>query len=586
MLSYLKIGQRLALAFGLLLALLGVMAAVAAFQMSKLADNSTYYAENLVPSYEAQRELSVALGDSRRFEAQHILSDRTSDMDRLEKLITERQKIVHDKLDLYEKSLTSDDKDRELLAQTRKTIGAYFATWQTLQPMSRQMSADASMAAKAAAAYSGESTAAYEAALSAVGQWWDYNVKLSEAQADNSAATYSQARMVLIAMVVTALALGIGAAVLITRSIVAPVRRAVDLAAAVAEGDLSRRIEAEGRDEMADLMRSLGQMNDNLCRIVGQVRASSDSIATGSSEIATGNADLSQRTEEQASNLQQTAASMEQLSSTVKQNAETAKEANRMAGAAADAASQGGALVGTVVTTMQDIAQSSRKIAEIIGTIDGIAFQTNILALNAAVEAARAGEQGRGFAVVAGEVRTLASRSAEAAKEIKSLIGASVEKVEVGTRQVDEAGESMTHIVSQVQRVSQLIGEITNATVEQSSGIGQVGDAVGQLDQVTQQNAALVEESAAAAESLRVQAARLTELVGVFKLAQGGAATAPAAAKLPTPRPTAPRTVAPAARQTAPASTTATAPAAPAAPARPNAARVAAPAGEDDWTSF
>ncbi|MCD0424194.1 methyl-accepting chemotaxis protein, partial [Rubrivivax sp. JA1024] len=227
-----------------------------------------------------------------------------------------------------------------------------------------------------------------------------------------------------------------------------------------------------------------------------------------------------------------------------------------------------------------------KRIAEIIGTIDGIAFQTNILALNAAVEAARAGEQGRGFAVVASEVRNLASRSAEAAKEIKSLIGASVEKVEIGARQVDETGESMTAIVSQVQRVSQLIGEITNATVEQSSGISQVGDAVGQLDQVTQQNAALVEESAAAAESLRVQAARLTELVGVFKLAQGGAATAPAAAKLPTPRPTAPRTVAPAARQTAPASTTATAPAAPAAPARPNAARVAAPAGEDDWTSF
>ncbi|MBZ8142688.1 methyl-accepting chemotaxis protein, partial [Rubrivivax gelatinosus] len=200
------------------------------------------------------------------------------------------------------------------------------------------------------------------------------------------------------------------------------------------------------------------------------------------------------------------------------QNAETAQEANRMAGAAADAASQGGALVGTVVTTMQDIAQSSRKIAEIIGTIDGIAFQTNILALNAAVEAARAGEQGRGFAVVASEVRNLASRSAEAAKEIKSLIGASVEKVEIGTRQVDEAGESMTHIVSQVQRVSQLIGEITTATVEQSAGIGQVGDAVGQLDQVTQQNAALVEESAAAAESLRLQAARLTELVGVFKV--------------------------------------------------------------------
>ncbi|BAL95103.1 methyl-accepting chemotaxis protein [Rubrivivax gelatinosus] len=346
------------------------------------------------------------------------------------------------------------------------------------------------------------------------------------------------------------------------------------IAQRVASGDLSP-VAGAAEAPRNSVLESLAAMQDSLTRIVTQVRASSDSIATGSSEIATGNADLSQRTEEQASNLQQTAASMEQLSSTVKQNAETAQEANRMAGAAADAASQGGALVGTVVTTMQDIAHSSRKIAEIIGTIDGIAFQTNILALNAAVEAARAGEQGRGFAVVAGEVRTLASRSAEAAKEIKSLIGASVEKVEIGTRQVDEAGESMTHIVSQVQRVSQLIGEITNATVEQSSGISQVGDAVGQLDQVTQQNAALVEESAAAAESLRIQAARLTELVGVFKLeaASAAAATAVAAPRPAAPPRTPPPVVSAASRRKA-------------APAAVPAERIPAPAGADDWTSF
>nr|WP_310737223.1 methyl-accepting chemotaxis protein [Rubrivivax gelatinosus] len=346
------------------------------------------------------------------------------------------------------------------------------------------------------------------------------------------------------------------------------------IAQRVASGDLSP-VAGTADAPRNSVLESLAAMQESLTRIVTQVRASSDSIATGSSQIATGNADLSQRTEEQASNLQQTAASMEQLSSTVKQNAETAQEANRMAGAAADAASQGGALVGTVVTTMQDIAHSSRKIAEIIGTIDGIAFQTNILALNAAVEAARAGEQGRGFAVVAGEVRTLASRSAEAAKEIKSLIGASVEKVEIGTRQVDEAGESMTHIVSQVQRVSQLIGEITNATVEQSSGISQVGDAVGQLDQVTQQNAALVEESAAAAESLRIQAARLTELVGVFKLdaASAAAATAVAAPRPAAPPRTPPPVVSAASRRKA-------------APAAVPAERIPAPAGADDWTSF
>ncbi|MBG6081694.1 methyl-accepting chemotaxis protein [Rubrivivax gelatinosus] len=359
------------------------------------------------------------------------------------------------------------------------------------------------------------------------------------------------------------------------------------IAQRVAEGDLSP-VDGVERAPRNSVLESLGAMQQSLARIVAQVRASSDSIATGSSQIATGNADLSQRTEEQASNLQQTAASMEQLSSTVKQNAETAQEANRMASSAAAAAARGGERVGNVVHTMQEISSSSKRIAEIIGTIDGIAFQTNILALNAAVEAARAGEQGRGFAVVAGEVRTLASRSAEAAKEIKSLIGASVEKVETGARQVDEAGESMTAIVAEVQRVSQLIGEITNATVEQSSGISQVGDAVGQLDQVTQQNAALVEESAAAAESLRLQAARLTELVGVFKLS--GAAPTPTPAQ--TPRPTPPAAVAPRATAArAPLPPARTAPAAPAAsPAEPaprqRAARVAVPAGEDDWTSF
>ena len=261
-------------------------------------------------------------------------------------------------------------------------------------------------------------------------------------------------------------------------------------------------------------------MRDSLAGVVGQVRLSSDSIATGSAQIASGNADLSQRTEEQASNLQQTAASMEQLTGTVKNNAETARQADELAAGASVVAAQGGELVGRVVATMQDIAMSSKKIADIIGVIDGIAFQTNILALNAAVEAARAGEQGRGFAVVASEVRSLAQRAAGAAKEIKILIGDSVERVEVGAKQVSEAGASMGEIVTQVKRVSQLIGEISNATCEQSGGISQVGDAIGQLDQVTQQNSALVEESAAAAESLKQQAARLAEVVGAFKLRQ------------------------------------------------------------------
>jgi methyl-accepting chemotaxis protein len=296
------------------------------------------------------------------------------------------------------------------------------------------------------------------------------------------------------------------------------VRQSQQVAAAIAEGRLDVRTEVRGSDEAAQLLGSLDRMRQQLGGIISKVRASSDSIATGSTQISIGNTDLSQRTEEQASNLQMTAASMQQMSNTVKNSAETASQANQLASSASAAAVKGGDMVNDVVATMQDIAASSKKIADIIGVIDGIAFQTNILALNAAVEAARAGEQGRGFAVVASEVRSLAGRSAEAAKEIKSLIGASVEKVEIGARQVNDAGASMGEIVSQVQRVSQMIGELSRSAAEQSDGIDQIGDAVTQLDTVTQQNAALVEQSAAAAESLKFQAATLAELVSEFKV--------------------------------------------------------------------
>jgi methyl-accepting chemotaxis protein len=278
------------------------------------------------------------------------------------------------------------------------------------------------------------------------------------------------------------------------------------------------QIDTRATDETGRLMKSLQTMTSSLTTIVSQVRASSESIATGSAQIATGNTDLSQRTETQASSLQQTAASMEELSGTVKNSAASARQANQLAVAASAAATHGGELVDVVVGTMGEISTASRKISEIIGVIDGIAFQTNILALNAAVEAARAGEQGRGFAVVATEVRTLAQRSAAAAREIKVLIGASVDRVEAGTRQADEAGKGMGGIVAQVKRVSDLIGEISSAAVEQSTGIAQVGDAVTDLDKMTQQNAALVEESAAAAESLRQQAEKLVEAVSRFKL--------------------------------------------------------------------
>ena len=337
--------------------------------------------------------------------------------------------------------------------------------------------------------------------------------RASDAEATRSFSRWSIELGSLLAMAV-AIWLGVG----ITRSITLPIRRAVEVAQTVAAGDLSSRIEIDRHDETGQLLQALRRMNEGLAQVVTVVRASSDSIATGSSQIATGNADLSQRTEEQASNLQQTAASMEQLAGTVRSTADTAREANVLAGQAREAAASGGEVVARVVGTMDEISASSRRISDIIGVIDGIAFQTNILALNAAVEAARAGEQGRGFAVVAAEVRNLAQRSANAAKEIKSLISESVERVEAGTALVSDAGSSMQEIVRQVRRVADMIGEISAAAVEQTSGISQVNDAVNQLDQVTQQNAALVEESAAAAESLRHQAGRLVEAVQVFKL--------------------------------------------------------------------
>ena len=308
--------------------------------------------------------------------------------------------------------------------------------------------------------------------------------------------------------------------------VAAVLRRRVAVSQAAAErvrdGDFTQPVRDDGMDEFSALLQAMQDMQASLSRIVSEVRGNAEGVATASAQIAQGNQDLSQRTEEQASALEETAASMEQLGATVKQNADNARQANQLAQGASTVALKGGEVVGQVVRTMKGINDSSKKIADIISVIDGIAFQTNILALNAAVEAARAGEQGRGFAVVASEVRSLAGRSADAAKEIKSLITASVERVEQGSALVDQAGATMTEIVSSIKRVTDIMGEISAASTEQSQGVAQVGEAVGQMDQVTQQNAALVEESAAAAESLKVQAQQLVQAVAVFKLGQGG----------------------------------------------------------------
>jgi len=332
---------------------------------------------------------------------------------------------------------------------------------------------------------------------------------------------YASSRNLAMGVCALIIALAAGLALLITGGIARSLgAEPHELSAAlqrVADGDLSPVAGAE-RAPPGSVLATLARMQERLAGLVGQVRLASDSIATAAAQIASGNADLSNRTEQQASSLQQTAASMEEMNATVKNNADTARQATQLSGSASAVAEQGGEVVTRVIATMDDITNSSKRIADIIGVIDGIAFQTNILALNAAVEAARAGEQGRGFAVVAGEVRNLAQRSAEAAREIKGLIGSSVEKVEAGARLVGDAGVTMTDIVTQVKRVSDLISEISAATIEQTSGIGQVNQAVALLDQSTQQNAALVEQSAAAADSLRQQALALSDVVSVFRL--------------------------------------------------------------------
>ena len=328
----------------------------------------------------------------------------------------------------------------------------------------------------------------------------------------------TRATWLMMAILVVSLGASLILAVLIMRSILGPLHDAVSVARTVASGDLSGTVRVEGENELTQLMLALKEMQDNLVNLVSRVLWGSEGVSAASAEIAQGNLDLSARTESQASALEETAASMEELSSTVKANAENARHANQLAESASRIAFRGGAVVNQVVEKMKGIDESSRKISDIIGVIDGIAFQTNILALNAAVEAARAGEQGRGFAVVASEVRSLAGRSAEAAKEIKTLIGTSLERVSQGTALVDQAGATMAEVVSSIKSVTDIMGEISAASNEQSQGVCQVGEAVSQMDQTTQQNAALVEEIAAAASGLKSQAQDLVKTVTAFKL--------------------------------------------------------------------
>ncbi|WP_312304047.1 methyl-accepting chemotaxis protein [Pulveribacter sp.] len=400
-----------------------------------------------------------------------------------------------------------------------------------------------------------------------------------DASAQRVHAESSSALVGILVMGSIALVLGALAAWWLTRGITRPLAQAVQVARAVAANDLTSRVQVHSQDETGQLLQALHDMNASLSQVVANVRSGAEGIATASSQIDAGNQDLSARTEEQASSLQQTAASMEQLTGTVRQNADNARQANQLATSAAQTAVQGGEVVAGVVQTMDAINDASRRISDIIGVIDGIAFQTNILALNAAVEAARAGEQGRGFAVVAGEVRQLAQRSAAAAKDIKALIQDSVARVEQGSHQVGEAGRTMQAVVDSVQRVSDLVAEITAASQEQSGGIEQVHQAVTQMDQVTQQNAALVEESTAATGALKAQASQLAAAVSVFRVEGGAAATVRAAAAAKPAAMAAPaRAPLPAAARPAPARKTL-------APA-PTPMAAAARGADDEWESF
>ena len=510
MFKNLKVGARLAVGFA---AVLVLMAIISAISLSRL---SAIKADLEAVTGEAPERLANNMRDLARSQGMGLRDAVMQDDVAFKKKEFDLMKKARADYDQTAQTLAGMPIEPEVKAALEKAASAQAAVKAPMEKtIEKSMADDMAGAALVLREELRPAQAAHVAALDQVVTAIQQASRVRNEQAD---ASYRQAVAMIIGLSGAAMVLGAVIAWRIQLSITRPLTQAVTVAQAVAEGDLSREIRVDSKDEVGTLLQALQTVNRDLSRTMQQVRDAAETMKTASVEIAAGNIDLSQRTEQQASSLQQTAASMEQLNATVKNNADTARSAAQMAHSASAAATKGGDVVAQVVDTMQAISEGSKKIADIIGTIDSIAFQTNILALNAAVEAARAGEQGRGFAVVAAEVRALAQRSANAAKEIKSLIGASVESVENGSRLVSDAGSTMSDIVAQVQRVTDLIGEISSATQEQTSGIGQVNQAVVQLDQVTQQNAALVEQSAAASESLQQQAARLVDAVGVFRL--------------------------------------------------------------------
>ena len=504
----LKIGHRLGLAFGVILLILVLSTALGVWRLNQVAAHMHVMATEGKQRQEAAAEWlnTVALNGIRTRAALTGPTENVAGFQREMDVTSQRTVQLREQLVKIVQTPTG----KSMLAAIDAAREAYRTPRAEL--MKRKLAGeDVSAAVESLAPLTG----AYVSAIDVFQQRQKqlYDESLADAEADAA-----RGQKLLIGAGVLALLLGVVFAFALSRSITVPLRHAAVSTRRIAEGDLTETIDVTGRDEAAEVLIALHAMQVNLGRVVSGVRSNAEGVATASAQIAQGNNDLSGRTEQQASALQQTAASMEELSSTVRQNSDNAQQANQLAQGATNVAVEGGEVVARVVDTMKGINESSRKISDIISVIDGIAFQTNILALNAAVEAARAGEQGRGFAVVASEVRNLAQRSAAAAKEIKQLIDDSVVQVDSGTALVQRAGSTMTEVVSSVRRVSDVVAEISAASHEQSTGIEEVNRAITQMDEVTQQNAALVEQAAAAAGSLQEQAANLAEVVSVFRL--------------------------------------------------------------------
>ncbi|MDY0744976.1 methyl-accepting chemotaxis protein [Paucibacter sp. R3-3] len=585
-LKNMTIAAKLYAAFALMLALLVGVSLFAYTRLRVVQAESERISGNWLPSVAAANGMATDLADFRAALLTLVASRNPDRSKAAEDAMNAADKRYQDHDKRYAAMLTGED-EKKLYDRANTSMARYRGHAKAIVGFMHDSTYD-----EAVRLQNGDARKAYEETLTGVGALVDFNEKGAQDSADDSVHIYNGAIGWLAGVALVAIAVGVLMSLALVRAITRPLAQAVRAADRVAGGDLSEPIHFSGADETARLLESMQRMQQSLVNTVSAVRAGADSVATASAEIAQGNADLSARTEDQAASLEETSATMEELSSTVRQNADNAGQANQLAQSATQVARDGGQVVGEVVMTMRGIEESSRRIADIITVIDGIAFQTNILALNAAVEAARAGEQGRGFAVVAGEVRSLAQRSAEAAKEIKSLIGVSVERVQNGTQLVDRAGQTIEGVVVSVQKLADLVGEISSASREQSSGIGQVGEAITQLDQATQQNAALVEQSAAASESLKTQAKSLLDAVASFKLSANAPATA---ASAPAPRAAHRPAPAPAAKPAAAAAAvTAKKPAAPKPRVKP-AAVAAKPAAspaqatveaDGDWTSF